>query len=502
MITAREAYGYYSETCIQAKATAKISYTPMPRAEEVLEKVHSDICGPISPGTFGKKRYFVSFIDDYSRYADIRLLGTRDDLYTEFKDWLNTEEQQIGAKLKRLHSDNAKEYKSDEFKAILPNGAIGTYAAPYSPQQNGISERFNRTLMNKVRSMLIESGLPKALWGEAALAATYIYNRTPHASLPGLITPYEAKTGQKPDISNVRVWGSIAYKKESEKLIKKLDLRANLYILIGYSSNQYKIIRPGSKRVLWARDVDIIEGRYMRDIHSQQIERMAILGTQLQDINQEPLITPNDEPSTEKWLESFHDDLQRYSEDIDEYALIMTDPTYYEAIKSDDAPKWREAMLKENESLLKQNTWTLVPKSDDIKVLKGKWVLKIKELPNGEPIYKARWVAKGFQQRLGVDFNETFANTVNPIAYRLILAIGAYLDWEIQQWDVKSAYPNASLKEKVYIQQPISLEDPEKPDYICLLNKALYGLKQSGREWQEFLRDLLSKREIYPLKTD
>jgi len=135
----------------------------------------------------------------------------------------------------------------------------------------------------------------------------------------------------------------------------------------------------------------------MRDIHSQQIERMAILGTQLQDINQEPLITPNDEPSTEKWLESFHDDLQRYSEDIDEYALIMTDPTYYEAIKSDDAPKWREAMLKENESLLKQNTWTLVPKSDDIKVLKGKWVLKIKELPNGEPIYKARWVAKGFQ---------------------------------------------------------------------------------------------------------
>ena len=177
----------------------------MPRASEVLEKVHSDICGPISPGTFGRKKYFVSFIDDYSRYADVRLLGTRDDLYNEFSGWLDEEQRQTGVKLKRLHSDNAKEYKSDEFKAILPDGAKGTYAAPYSPQQNGISERFNRTLMNKVRSMLIESGLPKALWGEAALAATYIYNRTPHASLLGLITPYKAKTGQKPNISNIRV---------------------------------------------------------------------------------------------------------------------------------------------------------------------------------------------------------------------------------------------------------------------------------------------------------
>ena len=73
-------------------------------------------------------------------------------------------------------------------------------------------------------------------------------------------------------------------------------------------------------------------------------------------------------------------------------------------------------MIKEKEELLKQNTWTLIPKTDDLKVLKGRWVLKIKEPLNEEPIYKARWVAKGFQQRLGIDFNETYANTVNPIA--------------------------------------------------------------------------------------
>ena len=84
------------ETCIQAKAKAKISRTPMPRAKEVLEKVHSDICGPISPGTFQRKRYFVSFIDDKTRYAEIRLLGSRDELYSEFAKWLNEEEKQTG----------------------------------------------------------------------------------------------------------------------------------------------------------------------------------------------------------------------------------------------------------------------------------------------------------------------------------------------------------------------------------------------------------------------
>ena len=85
--------------------------------------------------------------------------------------------------------------------------------------------------------MLINSGLPKALWGEAAIAGTYIYNRTPHSSLQDSMTPFEARHGEKPDRSNIRTWGSITYKKEPKKLLKKLDPRANTYILIRYSSN-------------------------------------------------------------------------------------------------------------------------------------------------------------------------------------------------------------------------------------------------------------------------
>ena len=503
------------ETCIQAKTTAKISREPMTRASKVLEKVHSDICGPISPESFSKNRYFVSFIDDYSRYAEIRLLRSRDNLYDEFISWLNEEQLQLGAKLQRLHSDNAKEYKSGDFKSLFKSqGTKGTYSAPYSPQQNGISEKFNRTIFDKVRAMLIYSGLPKALWGEAAIAATYLYNRTPHSSLKNFMTPYEARYGKKPDISNIRIWGSITFKKEPKQLLKKLDPRANAYILVGYGENQYKLIKPGGRTTIWARDVDILEDAFIKDLPGQLAQKLARISEQVEEIKKEPLtiqestidIPEEDIPenrSTEEWLESFYKDLEQYSEDpSEEYSLISTDPTYSEAIKSPEAPEWQTAMKKEKDDLLQQNTWTLVPRTDNIKVLKGRWVLRIKEPLNEKPIYKARWVAKGFQQRLGVDFNETFANTVNPIAWRLLLAIGAYLDWEIKQWDVKSAYPNAPLQEKVYIQQPIGLEDPEKPNYICQLNKALYGLKQSGREWESFLRTLLSKWDLYPLKSD
>jgi len=139
-----------------------------------------------------------------------------------------------------------------------------------------------------------------------------------------------------------------------------------------------------------------------------------------------------------------------------------------------------------------------------MKVIKGRWVLKLKPplKSNPKPIYKARWVAKGFQQRYGLDFNETFANTTKSTTWRLIIALGAYLDWEIRQWDIKLAYPNANLTEKVYIEQPKGFINKEHPEYVCELKKALYGLKQSAREWQNHLKGLLSGFKLYPIKSD
>jgi hypothetical protein len=497
------------ETCIQSKATAIISRETPERATEYLEKVHSDICGPITPETWSKSRYFASFIDDKTRWAEISLLRTRDQLQDSVITWLKREENQSGLRLKRFHSDNAPEYKALVKDLFIKKGIIGTYSAPFNPEQNGTAEIFNRTIISKVRAMLITSGLPKAYWGEALTAAVYIYNRTPHSNLKGFITPYESRYGTKPDLSNIRIWGSLAYKKEA--LTKKLDPRADLYLITGYGSNQYKVIRPFNRKTQWARDVYPIEGKFLSDlsmvkdqlVKNQLADQLAtdqLAESQMtkDQLAENPLIV-DQLTEFKDWENSFMEELKYYAETA--LPAFNDEPfNYQEVLGSKDKEEWLLAMNKELEELNRQQTWSLTNLPTDRKALKGRWVLKLKQSFNQKPVYKARWVAKGFLQRPGIDFNETYANTVNPISYRLLLPLAAFNDWEIEQWDVKSAYPNASLTETVYIQQPIGFEDGT--NRVCKLNKALYGLKQSAREWEQHFKGLAAKIGLKPLKTD
>ena len=208
--------------------------------------------------------------------------------------------------------------------------------------------------------MLISSGLPKSLWGEAVLAAIYIYNRTPHSSLEGFITPYEARYGQKPDISNIKIWGSITYKKELKEMLKKLDNRANLYILVGYGSNQYRLMTPNKRSIITVRDVDILEGYFLKDFSTKMRDRLKGLEKQLLQVDKTPFFVSNiddeidkpqkriDDDISKKWLDSFTEELQQWAvNDDEEFAMITTDPIYNEAMKSTDVDKWKEAIQKE-----------------------------------------------------------------------------------------------------------------------------------------------------------
>ena len=147
-------------------------------------------------------------------------------------------------------------------------------------------------------------------------------------------------------------------------------------------------------------------------------------------------------------------------------------------------------MQKEISKLNELHMWSLVKVPSNKNVIKGRWVYKLKLDKNGNiDKYKARWVAKGFQQKYGVDFVETFSNTVKPMIIRALLGLSAYENFEIQQWDIVSAFPNASLDEEIYIMQPIGFEDSTAK--VCLLHKALYGLKQAARQFYKFLSKLL-----------
>ncbi len=155
-------------------------------------------------------------------------------------------------------------------------------------------------------------------------------------------------------------------------------------------------------------------------------------------------------------------------------------------------------MEEELNQLHKNETWVLIPASEmkaGHQALGGKWVYKIKRDVDGNVTrFKARWVVKGYLQQFGVDFDQTFAAVVKPMAFRVLFAIAAYFDLDIDQMDVKTAFLYRLIDQLVYVDIPKGSESEATRGMVCRLLKALYGLKQSPRLWYERLSDFLLQK--------
>jgi hypothetical protein len=233
----------------------------MSRAKQPLELIHSDICGPIEPASLGENRYFLLFIDDYSRKTWVYFLKQKSEALSTFKRFKVLVEKQSEFKIKSMRSDRGGEFTSKEFKKFCDkNGIRRPLTIPYSPQQNGIVERKNRTILNMARSMLKSKNLPKEFWAEAVDCAVYLSNRCPSRSV-GNKTPQEAWSGYKPSVSHLKIFGSIAHVHVPDQQRKKIDERSKLYIFIGYNqySKGYKVYDPIGNKVIVSRDVVIDE---------------------------------------------------------------------------------------------------------------------------------------------------------------------------------------------------------------------------------------------------
>jgi transposase InsO family protein len=159
--------------------------------------------------TKGGKRYFLTFIDDSTRFCYVYLLKTKDEAFNYFKTYKAEVENQLERKLKRLRSDQGGEYFSNVFNEFcVEHGIIHERTPPFSPQSNGIAERKNRTLTDLVNVMLSTAGLSKAWWGEAILTACHVLNRVPTKNKE--ITPFEEWEKRRLNLSYLRTWGCLA----------------------------------------------------------------------------------------------------------------------------------------------------------------------------------------------------------------------------------------------------------------------------------------------------
>ena len=174
------------------------------KSKERLQLVHTDVCGPMRTQSFGGSSYFITFTDNHSRYCKTYFLRKKSEALEKFKEFKVAVEKETGMTIKALRADRGGEYMSEEFKQFLKECGIRSEpTAAYSPQQNGVSETLNRTLVEAARSMISHAGLSKAYWAEAIATATYLRNRMVSSAIKSGITPYQLWYGKKPNLKHL-----------------------------------------------------------------------------------------------------------------------------------------------------------------------------------------------------------------------------------------------------------------------------------------------------------
>ena len=259
----------FCEGCTLGKSTQKRPKSlGEVRAKGCLELIHTDVCGPMQTESLSRKRYFVCFIDDYSRRSHVYFMKHKNELLDKFKEFSADVVGETGRKIGMIRSDRGGEYIDGKFKRHLRDNLIqcqNTTAGKH--EQNGVAERHNRTLTEKARSMLAHSGLSNAYWAEAIGTASYLHNLLPNSTLGGNTSPHETWTGKRPDVSHLRVFGCAAYAHIPAEHRRKLDSKATKMIMVGYSrgTSGYRLIDETSRRMLVRKDVIFNESDLKRE---------------------------------------------------------------------------------------------------------------------------------------------------------------------------------------------------------------------------------------------
>jgi transposase InsO family protein len=190
------------EHCLMGKSKRK-PFGKATRASFPLQLIHSDICGPMNIRARHGGSYFITFIDDYTRYGHVYLISHKSEALNCFRRYMILVENQLDKSIKALRTDCGREYLSEQFKELCEEKGIKReLTMPRTPQQNGVAEKRNRTLLEMIRSMMAQANLPISYWGDTLMTAAYILNRVPSKSVPS--TPYELWTGEKPNLDNLR----------------------------------------------------------------------------------------------------------------------------------------------------------------------------------------------------------------------------------------------------------------------------------------------------------
>ena len=402
-------------TCSKCKITKK-PFKTVERTSTLLELIHTDICEMDCLSRHGK-RYFITFIDDYSRYTYVFPLRTKDEAFESFKTYKAEVENKLSLKIKSIRSDRGGEYlKSDFIDFCEKEGIEKQLTTSYTPQQNGVAERKNRTFIEMVNSMLYGSGMPGNLWTEALFSACHILNRIPSKKLEA--SPYELWKNRKPNINYFKVWGCLAHVRLPDQHLAKVGYRGVDCVFIGYSqtSKAYRFLNletPSPHTI-----IESLHANFFEHIFPKKKESLEQDASSFTSPLKRKIVESIEESHLRRSIRSAQP--KNFGPDFQVYLVEKDLESYAEAVSSHDAPFWREAIDDEMHSIMSNNTWILSNLPPGCKPIGCRWIFRKKLKSDGTiDKYKARLVAKGFTQMKDIDYFDTFSPVARMTSIRL-----------------------------------------------------------------------------------
>jgi hypothetical protein len=475
----------YSGLCVGC-CRGKQPRSPFPQQSKSSYKVGEHVAIDFkvigNPKSLGGFTYALSFTDHHSNYVVTYLTKgrTKETVLQYLRRYLAFAHNVTGNRLKYIRWDNGLEFRSTLIKRFTSHfGITNHYTCSHSSVQNGKAERINRTLADRTRAMLFHAKLPLNLWGELWYTAAYLHNKSPSSSHDPRSIPeaifFNYAVDRPVKISHLRAIGCVASFKDTSLQTGRIAPKSTIGIMVGYAQDQkgYRIWDPVQNKIFTSRDIVWSENQGYDD----------------------PAFAFNDQflSLTDPSLSSNNHEACHLTIDSDPMDPLPSDPhSFKDACNSHQAAEWWQSMHEEYNALMDNETWELVRRPKGIPVISSKWVYKTKlDTAGNVERLKSRFTARGFTQRHGINFWDTYAPVLTNAGPRIVTAIAAAYNLPIYQYDISSAFLYGEIDTDIFIEQPQGFTPPDRPpsEWVCHLRKALYGLKQAGRIWNDTFID-------------
>jgi transposase InsO family protein len=433
------------DICVEGKQVSVSHSQTRERATRILERIHSDVFGPINPTGYNGVRYLLTVVDDFSHFTVAYGLKNKSEVGQYLKEYVAMATARFSVEICQFRCDNGREYVNDEVITFFrEKGIQWELNIPYTSAQNGVAERMNRTIKDKTRCMLRGSNLRKTFWIEAALTAVYLINRSPTKAIGGNKVPAEVWYGTRPNLKKLRKFGCVAFvKKNKSDIGNKMESRSKKCILLGFCPNGYRLWSLSERKIISACDVVFDESRIsfdgelgneiMRVSEEEETGSNGVAGSGEDEPNtgerdsQEETGSSTDRNQTE--MEETKLEVDRSGRNrkrpayLDEYSTVVMTDEYEELIseernceeefamltsmpdggKTDDSPEYELVMsaiayceevpesYEEIEMRQDREKWYQAIQ-EEISALKENETWTLVRLPPGKKVIKSKWV--------------------------------------------------------------------------------------------------------------